>query len=76
MGIVKIVMWLNKNFTATALKSRCNKRYRKISKKAMILRRFRVFCKFVVLLVVVAFTEYFIPKALKWRCNGRKNETS
>ena len=31
----------------------------------MILRRLRVFCKLVALRVVVAFTEYFIPKALK-----------
>ena len=32
MGIVKVVMWLSENFTATAFKCRCNKRHRKISK--------------------------------------------
>ena len=37
--------------------------------------RVRVFCKLVVLLVVMAFNEYFIPKALKWRCNDQNNET-
>ena len=38
--------------------------------------RVRVFCKLVVLLVVMAYNEYFIPKALKWRCNDQNNETS
>ena len=38
--------------------------------------RLRVFCKLVVLLVVMAYNEYFIPKTLKWRCNDQNNETS
>ena len=38
--------------------------------------RVRVFCKLVVLLVVMAYNEYFIPKAQKWRCNDQNNETS
>ena len=37
---------------------------------------FRVFCKLVHLLVVVTFTGYFIPKTLKWLCNGKKNKDS
>ena len=42
----------------------------------MILRRLRVFCKLVVLLVVMAFTEYCIANALKGRCNDKNNETN
>ena len=38
--------------------------------------RVRVFCKLVALLVVMAYNEYFIPKAQKWRCNDQNNETS
>ena len=38
--------------------------------------RVRVFCKLVVLLVVMAFNQYFIPKALKLPCNDQNNETS
>ena len=38
--------------------------------------RVRVFFKLVVLLVVIAFNEYFIPKALKWPCIDQNNETS
>ena len=34
----------------------------RLSKNDDFLRRLRVFWKLVVLLVVVAFTEYFIPK--------------
>ena len=40
------------------------------------LKEFESICKMVVLLLVVAFTEYFILKAPKWHCNGKKNESS
>ena len=40
----------------------------------MILKRLRVFCKLVVLLVVVAMTGYLILKTLKWRFNDKNKE--
>ena len=42
----------------------------------IILRCLRVYCKLVVLLVVMALTGYLIPKSLKWRFNDKSNETT
>ena len=76
MGFVKVVRWLSKNFAATALKNVGVINGIVRLAKMIILRCLRVYCKLVVLLVVMAMTGYLIPKTLKWRFNDKNNETS